>query len=142
MGVYNDLKHSADSKNIEMSVKRSAANSFVLCDEYSVYQSVVNLVDNAIKYTDEGFIEIRLSRDENKNLKIEIEDSGIGISEEYMSNLFEAFSQEETGYSRRFEGTGLGLSLVKNYCDINNIKINVNSEKDSGTIFSLTFNES
>ncbi len=139
VNVYNDLKSLLDSKDVELSIKRSVNNSFVKCDEYSVYQSVMNLVDNAIKYTNKGFIEIRLLQNNSNQLKIEIEDSGIGISDEYIGKLFDAFSQEESGYSRRFEGTGLGLSLVKNYCDLNNIKIDLESKKNEGTKFTLTF---
>jgi PAS domain S-box-containing protein len=139
MNVYNDLKGLIESKNIELSIRRSVNNSFVKCDEYSVYQSVMNLVDNAIKYTEEGFVEIRLKQSKEHKIQIEIEDSGIGISDEYQANLFKAFSQEESGYTRRFEGTGLGLSLVKNYCDLNNISIDFVSKKDRGTTFILTF---
>jgi signal transduction histidine kinase len=111
----------------------------VVGDEYSIYQTVINLADNAIKYSSDGYVELRVLRNGEDNLQIEVEDTGMGMSQEYVNHMFDAFSQEETGYTRRFEGTGLGLSLVKKYCDLNGIDISVASEKDEGTKFTLTF---
>lgn len=109
-------------------------------DSYTVYQAISNLVDNAIKYTDSGGIDIIVEELE-KNFLIKISDTGIGISDEYLPHLFEKFSQEESGYSRKYEGNGLGLSLVKKYCEINNINISVESKKGLGTTFILDFNK-
>ncbi|MBK7104869.1 MAG: PAS domain S-box protein [Ignavibacteriae bacterium] len=109
-------------------------------DSYTIYQAISNLVDNAIKYTDSGGIEIVVEELE-KNFLIKISDTGIGISDEYLPHLFEKFSQEESGYSRKYEGNGLGLSLVKKYCEINNIIISVESKKGLGTTFILDFNK-
>ena len=72
---------------------------------------------------------------------VSVEDSGIGISEEYLPKLFEPFSQEDTGYTRIFDGNGLGLALVKNYCDINDADIKVESEKGIGSKFTVIFNK-
>lgn len=58
-----------------------------------------------------------------------VRDTGIGIAEEYLPNLFEKFSQETQGYTRSFDGSGLGLALVKEYCKINNATIRVDSIK-------------
>lgn len=138
--VCSDLRRFIESKKIEFRITQLTENTFVLCDEYSVYQSILNLIDNAIKYTEEGFVDVRLLRNDKGNLQIEIEDTGIGISENYIDNLFDAFSQEQTGYSRKFEGTGLGLSIVKKYCELNHINIDVKSKKHVGTKFTLTFN--
>ncbi|MGE5498046.1 MAG: ATP-binding protein, partial [Syntrophothermus sp.] len=78
-------------------------------------------------------------QDQDMNLCVDITDSGIGISEKYLGNIFNPFSQEETGYTRRFEGNGLGLALVKKYADINQIEIAVKSRKNSGTVFTAVF---
>ncbi|HSH52324.1 MAG TPA: ATP-binding protein, partial [Bacteroidales bacterium] len=64
-------------------------------------------------------------------------DTGIGMSEDYLSRLFTPFSQEETGYSRRYEGTGLGLALVNNYCKLNDAEITVKSKKNEGSTFTI-----
>jgi PAS domain S-box-containing protein len=109
-------------------------------DKYSIYQIFANLVDNAIKFSKEGTITIKIDKDKNrKEIKVTIEDTGIGISEEFMSQMFQTFTQEDNGYSKNYEGNGLGLSLVKKYCDLNNITIAVESRKNIGTKFTLTF---
>lgn len=108
-------------------------------DEYSVSQIFVNLIDNALKYTREGYVGIKLDKSNDNVCKVIIEDSGIGISEEYLPHLFDPFSQEDQGYTRRYEGNGLGLALVKNYCTLNNAEIRVESKKDVGSKFIVEF---
>ncbi len=139
--VSRDLRHFMESKKLELRITKLTENTSVLCDEYSIYQTLLNLIDNAIKYTEKGFVEIRLLRNSESKLQIEIEDTGIGISGKYMGHIFDAFSQEDTGYSRKYEGTGLGLSIVKKYCELNRIRIDVKSKKKIGTTFTLTFSE-
>lgn len=141
MKVYNDLKSSAKSKGLELKINRQTENTLAYYDEYSMYQIMVNLIDNAIKYTKEGYIEIIITRNTEGLLCIVVKDTGIGMEAKFLKHMYEEFSQEETGYSRRFDGTGLGLSLVKNYCNINDITINVESQKNFGTKFTLTFNK-
>lgn len=136
---YYEFKKVCETKKISLELVSLTENSIVNIDKYSTSKIVENLIDNAIKYTSEGSIKILIEKDEEGKLLVLVSDTGIGISEEFMDYLFEPFRQEEQGYSRRFEGTGLGLSLVKNYCEINNIKIEVKSEKGVGTTFKLIF---
>lgn len=98
------------------------------------------MIDNALKYTLEGHVEIQINRNTKGNLVVEIIDTGIGISEEYLDKIFEIFTQEESGYSRKFEGTGLGLSLVRQYAKLNNAEVFVESKKGEGSKFSVVFN--
>ncbi len=107
-------------------------------DEYTLSQMFSNLIDNAIKYTPQGKISINCRVEENKKLA-EVIDTGIGISENYLPYLFDSFSQEEQGYTRKFEGTGLGLALVKKYCELNNAEIFVESKKGEGSKFTIIF---
>jgi signal transduction histidine kinase len=72
-------------------------------------------------------------------IKVTVEDTGIGMSEEYMGQMYKQFTQENRGYTRRYEGNGLGLSLVKKYCELNGITIEVKSKKGIGAKFVLTF---
>ncbi|NCQ04762.1 MAG: hypothetical protein GW834_09800, partial [Cyanobacteria bacterium] len=95
---------------------------------------------NAIKYTKKGIISVILSKNQNK-IVIEIVDTGIGISNEFIPTIFDAFTQEEQGYTRKYEGNGLGLALVKNYVEINKGNISVESIKGKGTTFRVEFNE-
>lgn len=108
-------------------------------DKYSLYQIFNNLIDNSIKFTNHGKITVNTSRDLRGRIVVNIADTGIGISEDYLPYLFEAFSQEDHGYSRRYEGNGLGLSLVKKFCELNNAKIRFNTQKGVGTSFSIIF---
>ena len=133
----NEFKQSAENKKLKLEIINNLKhNSKVNVDSYTVYQTVANLIDNAIKYTKTGKVQVIISEDD-KNICVKIKDTGIGISKEYIPHLFDKFSQEEAGYTRKFEGNGLGLALVKKYCDINNIDIFIDSEKNIGTTFTL-----
>lgn len=137
--VVNEFKQSAQNKDIDLSFSVNVElPSIAIIDSYTVYQTIANLVDNAIKYTEHGSINLGLDKN-NDSFIVKISDTGVGISKEYIPKLFEKFSQEEAGYTRRYDGSGLGLALVKNYCNINNINISVKSEKGVGTTFSLEF---
>jgi len=139
--LINDFKPTFSSKLIELSYVNNLGDVFIYIDEYSITQAVGNLLDNAFKYTKKGYVKVSLYKNKNNLYCIDIEDSGIGISQEYMQTMFNPYSQEEVGYSRTYEGVGLGLSLVKKYMDLNNCKISVSSIKGEGTTFTITFNE-
>ncbi len=135
--VTNELKQSAQNKKLKLEVLNNIKhNQKIIADSYTLYQTIVNLIDNAIKYTKIGKISVELFGGKNY-ITVNIKDTGIGISKDYIPHLFDKFSQEEAGYTRKFEGNGLGLALVKKYCEINNIEISVSSQKDVGTTFSL-----
>ncbi len=136
-----EFRSQAEYKGLEINIKNLKEHCFVQADEYSISQVFANLIDNAIKYTQKGNIEIDISNSEKKNVLVSVKDTGIGISDDYLPVLFNPFSQEERGYTRRFEGNGLGLALVKNYCDINKAEISVVSQKGKGTKFTIKFPE-
>ncbi|MFH1198152.1 MAG: two-component regulator propeller domain-containing protein [bacterium] len=131
----------AKEKGLKFNLVKETEDTVINADEYTVGQVFENLLNNAVKYTKEGWIELKISG-ANKKLIIEINDSGVGISPEFLPHLFEPFTQEEGGYTRRFEGNGLGLALVKKYCEMNKATIDVQSEKGKGTSFKVIFNES
>ncbi|HPN37326.1 MAG TPA: ATP-binding protein, partial [Melioribacteraceae bacterium] len=137
--VRNELIYVAIEKGLEFKVNILTDDLFIWADEYTVGQIINNLVDNAIKYTEKGKVEINIYRNIEGKLVIEVKDTGIGISIDYFSSLFTPFSQEEQGYTRKFEGNGLGLALVKKYCELNNADIEVESEKGIGSIFRVIF---
>lgn len=136
--LIKDYESVANSKKIELIFDSTLETAEIETDDYAVNQIFVNLIDNAIKYTHKGFVKIRLHSQENEKYTVEVEDSGIGISEEYLPDLFTAFTQEDHGYSRKFEGNGLGLALVKKYCEIIDANISVKSKKDVGTTFTVS----
>lgn len=138
--IVNELKTNAIKKGLDLLLEIPTKSLRLVCDSYSVSQLFMNLVDNAIKYTETGSITVTPFINEVGDLQIDVADTGLGIAEEYMPTMFDIFSQEEQGYSRSYEGLGLGLSLVKNYADLNSAEIKVKSEKNVGSTFSVIFN--
>ncbi|MGE5431331.1 MAG: PAS domain S-box protein, partial [Syntrophomonadaceae bacterium] len=105
-GVITQFESMAAAKNIELKYANKASSAAARVDGYSVIQIIQNLLDNAVKFTKKGSIEIQLSNDQYKNVVLEVKDTGVGISGEFIPQLFTPFSQEEGGYSRRYEGNG------------------------------------
>lgn len=136
-----EFKNSAKQRGLELRFKNEADKTSLLGDKYSLTQLFVNLVDNALKYTKEGFVEVRTYNDDDGVLSVDVKDSGIGISEEFLPTLFKSFTQEEQGYSRKFDGNGLGLALVQGYCKLNDAFIKVSSKKNVGTTFTVKFTQ-
>ena len=132
---FQGNRSAAKIKNLSVCFTHNIDKKIINIDDYALGHVITNLIDNAIKYTYVGYIEVILSI--NDAVTIEVQDTGIGISKEYLPNIFSPFSQEEQGYSRNFEGNGLGLALVKKYCDIINADISVQSRKNEGTIFKI-----
>lgn len=122
----------ASERGLNLYAENKTENCTVFADEYTLNQIFANLIDNAIKYTDKGEVRIELYNEDN-NLIVSVADTGIGISEDYLNRLFTPFSQEDFGYTRKYEGNGLGLSLVKKYCEMNNADIKIESKKGNGT---------
>ncbi|MCX7796998.1 MAG: PAS domain S-box protein [Melioribacter sp.] len=137
--IYEDFKQDAELKELDFIFLNFSRSTNVRVDEYSIIQIFENLLDNAIKYTKEGEVKIIINNDENNRLYVEVSDTGIGMSKEFISKLFKPFNQEEIGYTRRYDGLGLGLALVKKYCELNNALIDVKSEKNIGTTIRITF---
>ncbi|MBK8944532.1 MAG: PAS domain S-box protein [Ignavibacteriae bacterium] len=134
-----EFKQSALKKNLDLTLEKNHANLNLFVDQYSLTQIFANLIHNAIKYTNSGFVRIVAIKNEQKEIFVEVIDSGVGMSEKYLNELFDPFSQEETGYTRKFEGTGLGLTLVRKYCELNNAEISVKSIKNEGSTFTVKF---
>ena len=139
--LYQEHQLSAKQKGLEFIYTCKEKNTKVIADGYSITQIFANLIDNAIKYTKKGKIEILLGKNTTGNIMVEVKDTGIGMSKEFLPKLFEPFVQEEQGYTRSFEGNGLGLALVKRYCELNNIIIEVESEKNVGSTFRIIFDK-
>lgn len=136
--IYYEFKLAAEEKGLIFNVVNHAEDALIYGDEYSVSQLLINIIENSVKFTEKGKIEIEISK-KRDNIFIDISDTGIGISEEYLKNLFQPFSQEEQGYTRSFEGIGLGLALSKKYCELNNAEIDVISRKGEGSTFRIKF---
>ncbi len=130
-----------EQKNLHLNLNIETNETKLTADRYTVFQIFSNLIDNAVKFTSQGEIKISVNRNEENNLSVSVEDTGAGIADEYLPEIFKPFTQEESGYSRHFEGIGLGMALVKKYCDLNHAEIDIKSEKQKGTKVTVTFNE-
>lgn len=137
--LITEFKSISGEKNIDLMFTSQVKDASVLADRYTVNQIFQNLIDNALKYTHKGKVEVSIHRNAEKKICVEIKDTGIGISPEYQKNLFQTFSQEDQGHIRKFEGNGLGLALVKKYVELNNAEISFTSEKGNGSSFVVTF---
>ena len=113
----------------------------ILGDSLIISQVLINLVGNAIKFTQNGDIYLRVQKvNESKksiNLHFEIEDNGEGISKDKQNSIFESFTQGSVAINRKFGGTGLGLSIVKNLLDLLNSEITLESTLGKGSKFSF-----
>ncbi len=132
---------SARDKGLEMTWQEPAGDYFVLGDPRMLPLIFNNLIGNAIKFTKEGFVKISLDRVQDRHgeafVLATIEDSGIGIAEDKLTAIFEAFQQGDSGYNRSHEGTGLGLAIAQKYTRLLGGHIQVESTLDKGSTFSV-----
>jgi PAS domain S-box-containing protein len=134
--LVEEMRPLAEDKGLTVELHRSCEDVAVRIDRYSIAQAIRNLLDNAVKFTDEGGIRVSLDC-RGSMAAVHIEDSGIGMTEEYLQRLYQSFSQEEGGYTRSYDGLGLGLTLTKRYVDVNRGVIAVKSRKGLGTTFTV-----
>ena len=125
-----------DKIDIELKLLFNKQSYLFKGDEFRIKQILTNLIRNALKFTNEGFIHIQLDVLE-KYIDIKVIDSGIGISEEKMQEIFGLFRQVEEGYKRSFGGAGLGLSISKKLANMMKGDILVESELHKGSTFTL-----
>ena len=134
--IYNELKPLADEKKLKLIYQPVDDEIEVFGDKEKLKQVFINLVQNAIKYTEEGSVEI-LAEDEKKIVKISIKDTGIGIPKDQQKRIFERFYRVDKARSRSVGGTGLGLAIVKHIIEAHGAQIKVESEPGQGSEFSF-----
>ncbi len=133
----------AEDKGLQFSVSVNPYISKNLCgDPHRLVQVLNNLLGNALKFTPGGFIKlearIKERAEDREVLEFIVSDSGIGIAEDQLQNVFEAFAQEESSISKTYGGTGLGLAICKHLVELQGGSIHVTSEKGVGTQFTFT----
>lgn len=137
------ISYKADEKGI--SLRRNIAENvpeILNGDPYRLNQILLNLAGNAIKFTSKGYVEIAIrlresASDDNVTLVIEVIDTGIGIPDRKLSTIFESFTQAYTDTTRLFGGTGLGLAITQNLVKLQGGEIQVKSEVDKGSVFTV-----
>jgi len=133
--IYSEA---AIAKGIIINFSSSKEKIFIKGDLTILHKILCDLLDNAVKYTKRG--EINLNADvENNFAVIKISDTGIGISEEHIGIIFEPFRQVSEGLTRKYEGSGLGLSITKKYVDVLSGTINIKSQLEVGTTITIKF---
>lgn len=137
--VYYMIKVAAQEKSINIKITGDMLPD-IYGDEDKFKQMIINLVDNAVKYSGEGSIVIVNKELMGDKVKITVEDNGIGIEEEHLSKLFERFYRVDKARSRNNGGTGLGLAIVKHIVKLFDGKIFVESKIGVGTKFTVILN--
>jgi signal transduction histidine kinase/DNA-binding response OmpR family regulator len=133
-----------DEKRLDFNIKiEDAIPDRLVGDPTRLNQILINLIGNAIKFTEKGHVDLICKMEattlkERILLHLDVADTGIGISKEYVETIFESFTQAGTDTARKFGGTGLGLTISKQLASLMSGSISVKSELGKGTIFSLT----
>lgn len=135
--VFNVLKKSASDKGIVLLYTvDDRLDTDLVSDPYRIKQILTNLTANAIKFTPTGHVKIS-GKKVNENLVIEVEDTGIGMTQEEQNIVFEEFTQAHSDIEKQFGGTGLGLTISKRMAELLGGNIEIKSEKGKGSLFSL-----
>lgn len=143
--VIDIFKYHADLNKIALILTIDATvPNYILVDSIRLKQILVNLIGNALKFTKEGSVELNISNtvtSENENqchIKFSVKDTGIGIKEENQEKIFHSFMQEDSSITRKFGGTGLGLTITNQLLALMNSKLELNSHYGEGSEFFFT----
>lgn len=133
----------ASEKRIKLSYSLThEANKIFIGDPVRLNQILINLISNAIKFTHNGFIQVSVKVEKIRGkiyvLRFDISDTGIGIPQNKLQTIFESFSQADASVTRKYGGTGLGLTIVKQLVELQNGTIDVVSQENEGSTFSFT----
>jgi len=142
--LYALFKQQATKKGIHFDYEiHPATPNFILADETRLLQILSNLVSNSIKFTDKGYIKVKIHPEHSQApqhlLRVEVQDSGIGISEEDIHKLFATFQQLDNSSTKNYKGTGLGLSISRQLTHLMGGEIGVISSVGEGSTFWFTF---
>ncbi len=140
--ITDSFSVQAKQKSIKLSYSLdNSINTILVGDPFRLNQILINLISNALKFTHAGHIEINciLVKVQNKtqHVRIDVTDTGIGIPSDKLNTIFESFSQADASVTRKYGGTGLGLTIVKQLVELQKGKITVKSVEDRGSTFSV-----
>lgn len=142
-GVESVIRPLAEEKGLKFVVRREYDRKKRLeCDAGRIQQIAINLLLNAVKFTDEGKVLFRVDageKDEKWNVRFIVEDTGCGIGEAFLPKMYDEFAQEKRNPNKYGKGSGLGLTVAKRLVELLGGEITVDSEVDFGTTFTVTF---
>jgi PAS domain S-box-containing protein len=138
--LITTFTYQAKEKRLELKYSISEKlNRILLGDPVRLNQILINLISNAVKFTHHGHISVSCDVDRIQKdtcwVRIEVNDSGVGIPQEKLTTIFESFSQADASVTRKYGGSGLGLTIVKQLVELQNGKITVRSEEQKGSTF-------
>lgn len=135
--LVNMIKHQAVEKNIALIQTVNIPGLIISSDIDKCRHILQNLIGNAIKFTEKGTVEVAVLQNEG-NIEIKVTDTGIGISKKHINHIFDEFRQADSSTSRKFGGTGLGLTIANKFANLLGGKITVKSVENEGSVFTLT----
>lgn len=133
--VLNLTKFKANEKGLDLSITYDKDDSIYYGDPLRIGQVLINLINNAIKFTNSGGVTVTIEKKNSKILQCSVQDTGIGMSSDEQEKLFQSFSQADISTTRKYGGTGLGLSICKELIELMEGKIEVQSELNVGSNF-------
>jgi signal transduction histidine kinase len=133
--VVTELSSLAQAKKLQLQVSNNLQNSMIYNDPLRIRQILMNLISNAIKFTNQGIISIEVKEVNSTIIAITVTDTGIGIKAEDLENIFEVFHQVDQTTTRPYSGTGLGLAIVNSLVSMMGGKISVDSQVNQGSAF-------
>lgn len=136
--TLSDLRSLADGKALTLKSDLNLSDPMVINDEHRLRQVLINLVSNAIKFTDRGQVKISVIDKGPTHITVTVKDTGIGIAKEQLPHIFEAFRQVDQTIRRPRPGTGLGLAIVHSLVTVMGGAIAVTSQLGQGTTFTIT----
>jgi PAS domain S-box-containing protein len=138
-GVIDTLQPLADQKGIDLRLRTVQKAMPAYQDHRLLVRVVHNLLDNALKFTTDGYIEVALRRsDDGTAVHLTVEDTGVGIDASFVTHIFDEFAQESSGLERSYQGSGLGLTVSRRLIERVGGRIQVDSTKGEGTTFHVT----
>ncbi|TXH47500.1 MAG: PAS domain S-box protein [Burkholderiaceae bacterium] len=131
------VSHRAEKKGLELKVQGPERSHWVRGDALRLQQILINLISNAVKFTSRGGVSIRVFY-AHEQLRVEVEDTGIGMSQDQVARIFDAFEQADSSTTRRFGGTGLGLAISRKLAMLMGGDIRVASHVGKGSLFHIS----
>lgn len=135
--IVQSISDYINGKHISIIFDTNTEEKIIACDPEKIERVILNIISNAIKFTNtDGSIFVNVI-DKGDSVEIDIKDTGIGIEKKYLNNIFERFEQVDKSVSRNAEGSGIGLSLVKSIVEMHGGKISVESTVGKGSVFKI-----
>lgn len=131
------LSKHANGQALSISLREEEAGILVYADYDLLRQAFEKVYGNALKFTEEGSVDVLIGRHDEDTVYVRVADTGVGIPEEDKQHIFAPFTQVSSGMARKYQGTGLGLYVCKSYVELLNGRIEVESKKEEGSVFTI-----